>query len=70
MEIQNMRKTMRLLKEKTGPFTNIIRDWLTIDALESVLLSFFKGGSTLMAQPIPILSPAPGRVQPRRDERA
>jgi len=30
------------------------RDWLVLHALECVLLSFFKGGSTQTRQPIPL----------------
>lgn len=50
---------MKLLNGRQRVLNVIQRDWLTIHALESVLLSFFKGGSTLKVQPIPLL-PSPG----------
>jgi hypothetical protein len=46
---------MRLLNERLRVLKGTLRDWLAIQALESVLLSFFKGGSTQTVQPIPLL---------------
>ncbi len=49
---------MRNVEKNLLGMFNMLRDWLG-QTFESVLLSFFKGGLTLRAQPIPLQPSSP-----------